>query len=239
MTAIINGDYEELDDGAIELDLVSESSLPWLESDAEDDEAGTFDVMQVVGFVGLLLAASAVLVGLVWFVSNRMSSDALEPDGSVIAAPEGPIKQRPEDPGGKQFAGTGNVAPLVGEGGTPQSVVASPDGKPVAAPAPDSGPAASETKSAAAADKSAPAAPAVSGVGVQLAAYASRERAEQGWSDIARRSEALKGVAHRVVEGKVDAGTVYRLQAVAADRAGADALCAALKREGLDCQVKR
>ena len=76
-------------------------------------------------------------------------------------------------------------------------------------------------------------------MGVQLAAYGSRERAEQGWADIARRSEALKGVAHRVVEGKVDAGTVYRLQAVAATRSEADALCAALKREGLDCQVKR
>ncbi|MFL0672461.1 MAG: SPOR domain-containing protein [Erythrobacter sp.] len=235
MTAIINGDYEELDDGMSELDLVSESSLPWLESDAEDDEAGTFDMMQVIGFVGLLLAASAVLVGLVWFVSNRMSSDALEPDGSVIAAPEGPIKQRPEDPGGKQFAGTGNVAPLVGEGGTPQSVVASPADKPMAAPVP----ATSETKPAPAADKSAPAEPAISGVGVQLAAYSSRERAEQGWTDLSRRSETLQGARHRVVEGKVDAGTVYRLQAVAADRAGADALCAALKREGLDCQVKR
>lgn len=235
MTAIINGDYEELDDGMSELDLGSQSSLPWLESDADDDEAGTFDVMQVIGFVGLLLAASAVVVGLVWFVSNRVSNDALEPDGSVIAAPEGPIKQRPEDPGGKQFAGTGNVAPLVGEGGTPQSVVASPVGKPVAAPVP----ATSETKPAPADDKSAPAAPAVSGVGVQLAAYASRERAEQGWADLSRRSATLQGARHRVVEGKVDAGTVYRLQAVAPDRAGADALCTALKREGLDCQVKR
>jgi hypothetical protein len=239
MTAIINGDYEELDGGAIELDLVSESSLPWLESDAEDDEAGTFDVMQVIGFVGLLLAAAAVLVGLVWFVSGRMSSDALEPDGSVIAAPEGPIKQRPENPGGKQFAGTGNVAPLVGEGGTPQSVVASPDGNAMAAPDPATAPATGNTKPAAAADKSAPAEPAVTGIGVQLAAYSSRERAEQGWADLARRSETLQGARHRVVEGKVDAGTVYRLQAVAADRAGADALCAALKREGLDCQVKR
>jgi hypothetical protein len=237
MTAIINGDYEELDDGMSELDLVSESSLPWLESDAEDDEAGTFDMMQVIGFVGLLLAASAVLVGLVWFVSNRMSSDALEPDGSVIAAPEGPIKQRPEDPGGKQFAGTGNVAPLVGEGGTPQSVVASPADRPVAATAPVAAPA--TAKPTLAADKSAPAEPAISGIGVQLAAYSSRERAEQGWTDLSRRSETLQGARHRVVEGKVDAGTVYRLQAVAADRAGADALCAALKREGLDCQVKR
>ena len=240
MTAIINGDYEELDDGMSELDLGSQSSLPWLESDADDDEAGTFDVMQVIGFVGLLLAASAVVVGLVWFVSNRVSNDALEPDGSVIAAPEGPIKQRPEDPGGKQFAGTGNVAPLVGEGGTPQSVVASPNAQAAplpAAPSPATAPVASATPAATTAAATTPAA--VSGVGVQLAAYATRERAEQGWADISRRSEALQGVRHRVVEGKVDVGTVYRLQAVAGTRAEADALCASLRREGLDCQVKR
>jgi len=228
--AIINAEYEELDDGTGELDLVPETSLPWLESDEDDSAAGAFDTRQVILFAGGLLGFAALLVGAVWFVSNRVSDAALEPDGSVIAAPEGPIKERPQDPGGKQFAGTGNVAPLVGEGGKPQSVVASPD-KPVAAPAPrPTKPVPAET---------APAAGETSGVGVQLAAYSSRERAEQGWADLARRSETLQTARHRVVEGKVDAGTVFRLQAVAATRAEADALCAALKREGLDCQVKR
>ena len=83
-----------------------------------------------------------------------------------------------------------------------------------------------------------PAAPAVAGVGVQLAAYGTRARAEQGWSDIVRRTDALTGVKYRVVEGKVDIGTVYRLQAVAGSRAEADRLCAALKADGVDCQVK-
>ncbi len=231
--AIINAEYEELDDGAGELDLVPEGSLPWLESDEDDSAAGGFDTRQIILFAGGLLAFAAMVVGLVWSVSNRMSNAALEPDGSVIAAPEGPIKERPENPGGKQFAGTGSVAPLVGEGGTPQSVVASP-AKPVADPSPV------PTKPVPAASPAAPSPQgAGQGVGVQLAAYGSRERAEQGWADIARRSEALKGVPHRVTEGKVDAGTVFRLQAVASTPAEAEALCAALKREGLDCQVKR
>lgn len=230
--AIINAEYEELDDAAGELDLVSEASLPWLEADDDDGAAGGFDTRQIILFAGGLLAFAALVVGGVWAVSTQFASAALEPDGSVIAAPEGPIKQRPENPGGKQFAGTGNVAPLVGEGGKPQSVVASPD----APPAP---PEPLATKPIAAPDKPAATEPVLSGVGVQLAAYSSRERAEQGWTDLARRSETLQGARHRVVEGKVDAGTVYRLQAVAATRSEADALCAALKREGLDCQVKR
>lgn len=238
--AIINAEYEELGQSEDELDLVPESSLPWLEAEDDDSDAGAVDTRQILLFVAGLLALGAVLLGVVWFVSDRVSSAALEPDGSVIAAPEGPIKQRPEDPGGKQFAGTGNVAPLVGEGGTPQSVVASPNAPAAplpAAPSPATAPVASATPAATTAAATTPAS--VSGVGVQLAAYATRERAEQGWADISRRSEALQGVRHRVVEGKVDVGTVYRLQAVAGTRAEADALCASLRREGLDCQVKR
>lgn len=233
MTAIINAEYEEFDDGVSELDLAPESSLPWLESEEDDSDAGAFDTRQIILFALGLLIVGAALVGLVWYVSNRLSSAALEPDGSVIAAPEGPIRERPENPGGKEFAGTGNLAPLVGEGGTPQSVVASPS-RPVAVP---SGPAPSPT--ATPETKTPAAVPEVSGVGVQLAAYGSRDRAEQGWADLSRRSEALQGVRHRVVEGRVDSRTVYRLQAVAPDIASAEALCAAIKGEGLDCQVKR
>ena len=231
MTAIINAEYEEFDDGVSELDLAPESSLPWLESEEDDSDAGAFDTRQIILFALGLLIFGAALVGLVWYVSNRLSSAALEPDGSVIAAPEGPIRERPENPGGKEFAGTGNLAPLVGEGGTPQSVVASPS-RPAA-------PSVQASPSAAPVATTPPAVPEVSGVGVQLAAYGSRERAEQGWADLSRRSEALQGVRHRVVEGRVDSRTVYRLQAVAADIASAEALCAAIKGEGLDCQVKR
>ena len=46
-------------------------------------------------------------------------------------------------------------------------------------------------------------------------------------------------MAHRAVEGKADIGTVYRLQAIAADLGAATALCNKLQGEGLKCQVKR
>ncbi|MDC8754081.1 SPOR domain-containing protein [Erythrobacter sp. sf7] len=224
---MIDAEYEELETGDGELDLADTDNLPWLESDEEDEDAGGLDLGQILGFVGVLIVLLAAIVGAVWYVSNRASGIEAVADGSVIEAPEGPIKERPEDPGGKTFAGTGNVAPVVGEGGTREAVVASKD----AAPAPKPSPSASVTAAPA------PAAD-MSGVGVQLAAYSSRARAEQGWSDLTRRTEVLSGVKHRVVEGKVDIGTVYRLQAIAANRTAAEELCAALKADGLDCQVK-
>lgn len=224
---MIDAEYEELDTGDGELDLADTDNLPWLESDEEDEDAGGLDMGQILGFVAVLIVLLAAIVGAVWYVSNRASGTEAVADGSVIEAPEGPIKERPEDPGGKTFAGTGNVAPVVGEGGTREAVVASKD----AAPAPKPSPSANVTAAPA------PAAD-MSGVGVQLAAYSSRARAEQGWSDLTRRTEVLSGVKHRVVEGKVDIGTVYRLQAIAANRTAAEELCAALKADGLDCQVK-
>lgn len=229
---MIDAEYEELDAGESELDLADTDNLPWLESDAEDEDAGGLDIGQILGFAGGLVLLLAAVVGAVWYVSNRASSADIVADGSVIEAPAGPIKERPENPGGKQFAGTGNMAPLVGEGESREAVVAAPAAP--ATPAPKPSPSASASAAAA------PKAPAVdmSGVGIQLAAYSSRARAEQGWTDLARRTEVLNGVKHRVVEGKVDIGTVYRLQAVAGSRAEAERLCAALKADGLDCQIK-
>lgn len=228
---MVDAEYEELDGFDGELDLADTDNLPWLESDAEDEDAGGLDMGQILGFAGVLLLL-AVVVGAVWYVSNRSANVEAVADGSIIEAPAGPIKERPEDPGGKQFAGTGNIAPLVGEGASTEAVVGEPAVKP-AAPKP------APSASAAAAPKPATAAPAdMSGVGVQLAAYSSRARAEQGWADLARRTDALTGVKHRVVEGKVDIGTVFRLQAVAGSRAEAERLCSALKADGLDCQVK-
>jgi hypothetical protein len=230
---MVDAEYEELDGFDGELDLADTDNLPWLESDAEDDDAGGLDMGQILGFAGVLMLLLALVVGAVWFVSNRSATVEAVADGSIIEAPPGPIKQRPDDPGGKQFAGTGNIAPLVGEGASTEAVV----GEPAVAPAAPK-PAPSAAAPATAAGKPAAAPVDMSGVGVQLAAYSSRARAEQGWADLARRTDALTGVRHRVIEGKVDIGTVFRLQAVAGSRAEAERLCSALKADGLDCQIK-
>lgn len=234
---MIDAEYEELEAADGELDLAETDSLPWLESDAEDDDAGGLDTGQILGFAAGLILLLAAVVGGVWYVSNRAAGSEVVADGGVIEAPAGPIKERPQDPGGKEFAGTGSVAPVVGEGGSRPAVVAETPMPPLPGPSakPTPMPSAAATKPVPAAS---PSAAPVAGVGVQLAAYGTRARAEQGWSDITRRTDALTGVKHRVVEGKVDIGTVYRLQAVTGSRAEADRLCAALKADGLDCQVK-
>ena len=224
---MIDAEYEELNDAEGELDLADTDSLPWLESDEDDSGAGGLDTGQILGAFAAAVLLLAALVGGVWWVSNRAAGSAVVADGSTIAAPPGPVKERPEDPDGKTFAGTGNVAPVVSEGGARPAVVAD---QPVAAASP-----ATKPTIATVSTQLPPDAP---GVGVQLAAYGTRARAEQGWTDIARRTDALSGVKYRVVEGKADIGTVFRLQAVTGSRAEADRLCAALKADGVDCQIK-
>ncbi len=237
---MVDAEYEELNDADGELGLADTDSLPWLESEEEDEDAGGIDTSQIMLFAAGLVALLGAVVGGVWWVSNRAATSEAVADGSVIAAPEGPIKQRPDDPGGKTFDGTGSVAPVVGEGGSRPAVVADaplPAGTPGAKPAaqPSAAPSAAATKPVPAAT---PSAAPVPGTGVQLAAYGTRARAEQGWVDAQRRTDKLSGVKYRIVEGKVDIGTVYRLQAVTGSRAEAESLCRALKADGVDCQVK-
>lgn len=222
---IIEAEYEEIEGEESQLDLSEDDSLPWLEADEDDDSAGGVDTAQVIGFALILITILVGVVGAIWYFGNRTGDARMVADGSTIEAPEGPVKVRPDDPGGKEFDGTGNVAPVVGEGGTRDGVMATDE------------PAETGTKVEPATQTPAPA-PAAMGVGVQLAAYSSRARAEQGWNDLSRRTEALSGVRYRIEEGTVDIGKVYRLQAVAGDRAAANQLCAALKADGLDCQVK-
>lgn len=229
-----------------ELTLVDEDQpLPWLEPDYEDAEEG-FDSGRFLGFLMLALLALGALLLLFWWLSHRNPDPELVADGSTIEAPAGPIKERPKDQGGKTFAGTGDLAPKVGDGqssearladgGAPRpSIDAATTAAPVAAP---SGKAATGPAPAPAA--TAPTAGGASGgASVQVGAYSSRASAEAGWNKLVRRTSALQGVSHRIEEGTADIGTVYRLQAVPGDAAAAKRLCDTLKGQGIACQVKR
>ena len=77
-----------------------------------------------------------------------------------------------------------------------------------------------------------------SGPAVQVGAYSSRKSAEEAWGRLAGSYSALSGVKYRVVEGRADIGTVYRLQAMPGDGTAARSLCTKLKSSGLDCAVK-
>ena len=251
-SVIIDAEFNEIENAGDELDLAEDESLPWLESDDDDVRAGSVDTAQLVGLIAVLLVIGLLVVGGVYFFSNYNRGPVQIADGSTIEAPEGPYKERPEEAGGKEFPGTDDVAPGVGQGKSPDSQLAdgtgagSGDGNvnvampPIEGGGPALGPDASTSSAPpSTAASSTPTSPSASeGVGVQLAAYSSRSRAEQGWRDLQRQSKALEGLKYRVVEGRIDIGTVYRLQAVAATRSEADALCRTLKSQGLDCQVK-
>ena len=217
------------------LALDADERLPWLESDDDDDgaEQGAVDAVRLLRFVAIGVALLALLVGAIW-LANRQSTapgGAIK-DGAVIPAPTEPYKTEPADKGGKTFAGTGDSAFAVSEGKSTPAKLGGAD-TPVAAPSVNPATPAAGSPAAgggAAAD--------AGGVGVQVGAYTSLATAEAGWSRLSSGHDLLKGLKHRVLEGSADIGKVYRLQAVTADLASANALCSGLKASGVPCQVK-
>lgn len=214
------------------LALGDEQRLPWLESadDVDLDDPVDSGNGRLFAFAGFALVLLAALVGGIYWLSHRASTSSAPADGSLIEASREPYKVAPKDPGGKTFQGTGDSSFTVSEGGKPPAVIAGSASTPPPAPKP------SATASAAA---TAAPAPAATGVGVQIGAFSNNAAAEAAWSKLSSVHEPLKGLSHRVVEGRADIGTVYRLQAVSADVASANALCNALQSGGLKCQVKR
>ncbi len=211
------------------LALGDEERLPWLESadDVDMDEPAS-DSGRMLGFAIFAFLLLAALVGGIYWATHRNSAPAAA-DGSVIPASTEPYKIAPKDPGGKTFEGTGDASFKVSEGEKPAANLAgsaaAPAAKP-AAPAPAAGAA------------PAPAAPATGGVGVQIGAFSTNAAAEAAWGKLAAAHAPLTGLSHRVIEGKADMATVFRLQAVEADVSAANALCAKLQAGGLKCQVK-
>lgn len=226
------GDEREYDSRTLDFGD-DEESLPWLESDEEETEAG-FDTTRLIGIALLMVAALAAIVGAIWWFSNSAAGGGPEADGSLVEAPDEPYRTRPEEAGGKTFAGTGDTSFAVGEGQTREGRLASE-------PAPAPSPSPSEAD---AAEPTPPPSPAPRsnalprGTAVQVGAYSNRADAEEGWRTLIRQTDALSGVDYRIVEGRADIGTVFRLQAAGGDNAGARRLCDALQADGLPCQVK-
>ena len=205
-----------------------DDTLPWLASDDDDEEPeGGADYRILIFAVAALLALGGILWAAKAFLADGDNGELLA-DGSTIEAPEGDYKVRPANPGGEEVAGTGDLSYEVGEGITREGQVGGAEPPP--APSVDL---------AQAGSPGAGGATATGGVGVQVGAFQTRATAEAGWTQLTSRHEALQGVAHRIIEGRADSGTIYRLQAVAADVAAAEALCRAIRGGGGDCQVKR
>jgi hypothetical protein len=211
--------------------------LPWLDS-VEDEmgEAGV-DPKRVWAFVLAGLALLALIVGGVWWSTHSGSQSTQVADGSTVAAPAGPIKAAPASPGGKTFEGTGDSSFAVSQGKTPGAKLANGGSDAVGAGA-AAAKAGSTKTDGGEASGSGGGSKTASGIGVQVGAFSTEAAAESAWSRLAQAHDALSGVPHRILEGKADIGTVYRLQAVASSDDAASALCGKLKSAGVNCQVK-
>jgi hypothetical protein len=219
-----------------ELDLGDDDvRLPWLEGDDDDDYEETGgSAGQLIGLVLLGLAALALIVGAIWWFQRPGPDEGLVADGETIEAPAQPYKTKPANPGGEVVAGTGDTSFAVAEGQTRQVRMGNETPAPVSTPKSEASPAASLSAGASSA-----ASTDMSGVGVQVGAYSNREAADKGWAKLSQQYQPLSGMKYRIVEGRADIGTVYRLQAVPGDAAAAGRLCDTLKAAGLSCQVKR
>ncbi len=219
------GDEDEYGNGAGDAGQLrlsdDDDALPWLESDEEYEEEGN-DYRIVIFTLLAVVALAAILFGVNYLFSDRTVESDVVADGSTIEAPDEPYKVRPDDPGGTEVAGTGDVSFQVGQGQGREGQVA--DGAPT--PSIDLEQGESETSAS-------------SGVGVQVGAFQTRAGAQSGWNSLRGRFPALQGMNYRIIEGTVDSGTIFRLQAVAPDVASAESLCRTIRNGGGDCQVKR
>jgi len=233
-------------ESAPSLDLGDEERLPWLEGadDLEDGQRNSGHHRMIALAVVALIVLALLVDGIYW-VTHRGGSTK-PADGSLIEASKDPYKVAPDDPGGKKFAGTGDSSFKVSQGEHPDASLAGSAGT---TPPPAAAPSASGTPSAtgpvpapvakAPEHDPAPAKPQGNAVAVQVGAFSTEDQAQTAWSRLTAANDLLKGVNHRVVEGKADIGTVYRLQALAADGGAANSLCSHLEADGVKCQVKR
>lgn len=225
---IEDAEFEETLEAEEQLALDDDDdALPWLEDDGDYEDEGGFDARLIwIGLVGLVIIG-ALLFGAWWVLRDRPDAELIA-DGSTIQAPDGPYKERPENPGGREVDGTGDTAFEVAEGQSTRGRLADSE-----APAPSI----DMAQGSDAVDDGEEAAPG-SAVYVQIGAFTSRSDADEAWVNARGRYSALSGLRSRIVEAEVNGATVYRLQAIAPNREAGDTTCRAIRNAGGDCYIR-
>lgn len=206
------------------LGLDDPDRLPWLETADGYEYEETASPLKVAGLVlGGLALLAAIVGGIYWFQRNQAGGQG---NGELIAAPEGGYKEAPTDREGKSFEGEGDAAFAASEGKKVDAKIDPAKAKEAAA-------------AAAAAATPVKSGPIPAGAAfVQLGAYSDAAKAEQAWGALGKRFAAISGSNKRIAEGAGEGGRkVFRLQAIAANSAAAQQLCAKLKAAGESCIV--
>lgn len=226
------------DDGALD----PEDRLPWLEAVEEEAEDGP-SALKLIVAVLIGLAAIGGIVGGIFWLGSRDGAANRGPE--TIAAPEGPYKVKPDNPGGMAVEGQGATAFDAAQGGTPNAsidtdavpeapVTAQPRAEAAAAkdqpllkaPPPTNAPAAKANRPAASAPPASP------GGTIQLGAFPNGTSAEKAWKALSGRFAYLAPLSHSVVVANVNGKTYYRLRASGPGAAG---ICGRLKVAGEQC----
>jgi cell division protein FtsN len=203
--------------------------LPWLETaDGYEYDEGA-SPLKVAGMVlGGLALLAAIVGGIYWAQRNQTGGSA--GNGELIAAQEGDYKVKPDEAGGKTFEGEGDSAFAASEGKKTGATIA---------PAAKTGDAKAAAK--AVGTKPATTGPAPAGaVMVQLGAFGDSAKADTAWAGLSKRFGFLAGTNRRIAEASGEGGRkIFRLQAITANAAAAQQLCAKLKAAGENCLIVR
>lgn len=206
--------------------------LPWLEPVEDEDEPPALSARKMMAAILVVLLAAAVVAGTLYWLGRSSATEGSGPPELIRAEP-GPVKTKPENPGGIDVAGDSETAFATGAGekvdgqldlgAVPEEAIAKPQR---AEPAP-----ATDEPAAPAAPEAAPAAPNQ----VQLGFYGSAREAEAAWKTLSGRFPVIAGASKVVVPYQ----SGQRLRAGFASPADARAACQLLKAAGDACFVVR
>lgn len=205
------------------LGLDDPDRLPWLETaDGYEYDEGA-SPLKVAGMVlGGLALLAAIVGGIYWLQRNQ--TGGAQGNGELIAAQEGNYKVAPDDREGKTFEGEGDAAFAASEG--------KKTGATIATSAKGSDPKAAKPATAGTTPAGA--------VMVQLGAFGDSAKADQAWIGLGKRFGFLSGTNRKIAEATGEGGRkIFRLQAVTANAAAAQQLCAKLKAAGENCLIVR
>ncbi|QIG79816.1 SPOR domain-containing protein [Stakelama tenebrarum] len=237
--------------GAGEPGYGDDDRLPWLESVDDDYSEGSSWGRILLLILLLLAVAGAGAFGWFWYQRHQ----GFTGNGELIRAQSGDYKVKPDEPGGMDPEGVGDVAYAASEGETPNSSVAmdvKPE-EPVATPAAGSTPAPAAGGSATArldvpqsggqleARNPVPepdiAADGGGGGLIQLGAYPDTQGANGAWEMLSGKYDWLAPLGHSIEQAQRNGRTIYRLRVNAGSFDRARELCERLKVAGESCYV--
>lgn len=215
--------------------IYREDQLPWLQAVEDEDEPTGLSARKMLAALMFVILSIALVSGTFFWLGQRDSSGSGPPE--LIAAPPGPYKVKPDDPGGLDVAGDSQTAFETSAGEDPDAQLdlsRVPGGAKPAPVEPDAAkPAAEEPKPQPAPEPEAPKAVGGAGSTVQLGAFKNRQQAERAWTVLASRFPAVASASKMIVPFS---GGI-RLRAGAGSPAAAKELCRTLAASGENCFV--